>query len=274
MESVKSAICPLTPKPIPLPLSFCQELTQIYRYLNRYECCDQIRISVFSNISLGDGIWRIRLRGIEPAGVNAYLIDDGEITLIDVGMVWDSSQLDRGIRELGFELQDIDRILLTHFDIDHVGGLLRLSDIGAPVYLGRADLGIMSRSDDPPCPSHKGFVHRLLRRFITPPQQIKAIDDGQQIGNFTALHTPGHNPGHMVYIHQKCDFAAVGDLVRSNGKSLHPMYWFDSYDLDMLRQSVRKLSDRIPPLEIIAPGHGPPILNNGHSELARLAASF
>jgi hypothetical protein len=51
-------------------------------------------------------------------------------------------------------LEDLDRVLITHYDLDHVGGLRRLgADIDCPVYVGRDDLRLVRGDDDPSLPS-------------------------------------------------------------------------------------------------------------------------
>lgn len=223
--------------------------------------------------SLTAGVWQVRLQGIEPGGVNAYIVDDGALTLIDSGMVWDAKTIRRALSRLGWTVDDVDRVLLTHYDVDHVGGLLRMNDLDAAVYLGVDDLAVVSGSARTPQRSHKHLLHRVVARFVGVPAGTRGVVDHQQIGNFTAYHSPGHNPGHMVYVHSDRSFAALGDLVRSNGGTLHPMYWFDSYDLSESKRSIRTLAARIPPVKVVGPGHGPPISRAGHHELTRLAST-
>lgn len=55
--------------------------------------------------------------------VNSYLIDDEPLTLVDPGPNSGDSleALKAGVRELGHELEDIQRIIVTHQHIDHLG---------------------------------------------------------------------------------------------------------------------------------------------------------
>lgn len=57
--------------------------------------------------------------------VNAYLVDDGETTLIDAGTPNAVDDLRAELDEAGYDDDDIDRVLITHFDLDHVGTLVR-----------------------------------------------------------------------------------------------------------------------------------------------------
>jgi glyoxylase-like metal-dependent hydrolase (beta-lactamase superfamily II) len=55
--------------------------------------------------------------------VNVYLIEDEPLTLVDAGPNSGTSfdELQRGIADLGYTLEDIGLVLLTHQHIDHLG---------------------------------------------------------------------------------------------------------------------------------------------------------
>jgi glyoxylase-like metal-dependent hydrolase (beta-lactamase superfamily II) len=55
--------------------------------------------------------------------VNAYLVDDDPLTLIDTGPNWPASlrALEQSIEKLGHRVDDIGLVLLTHQHNDHVG---------------------------------------------------------------------------------------------------------------------------------------------------------
>jgi glyoxylase-like metal-dependent hydrolase (beta-lactamase superfamily II) len=70
------------------------------------------------------GIHRIAVPTPFAVGrVNVYLIDDDPLTLVDAGPNSGSSLdvLERGLRELGHEVADLERIVVTHQHIDHIG---------------------------------------------------------------------------------------------------------------------------------------------------------
>ena len=51
-----------------------------------------------------------------------YLIDMGELVLIDSGAGWSVDKIINNIKELGLDPQKLGMILLTHCHIDHIGG--------------------------------------------------------------------------------------------------------------------------------------------------------
>jgi glyoxylase-like metal-dependent hydrolase (beta-lactamase superfamily II) len=55
--------------------------------------------------------------------VNVYLIEDEPLTLVDAGPNSGTSfdELQRGLRDLGHELEELELVILTHQHIDHLG---------------------------------------------------------------------------------------------------------------------------------------------------------
>ncbi|NMD43319.1 MAG: MBL fold metallo-hydrolase, partial [Firmicutes bacterium] len=58
-----------------------------------------------------------------PESVNAYLINDDPVTLVDPGMKSSRSleSLQQALADHGIEFQMLKRILLTHGHLDHYG---------------------------------------------------------------------------------------------------------------------------------------------------------
>ena len=230
---------------------------------------------------LREGVWLLELGLFPPLASNAYLVDESAfggdsdaLTLIDTGLWWNDPTIVEELRAVGHGPADIDRVLLTHYDLDHVGGLNRLVPaFDGPVSVGRADLDLLARRSDPPWLHHKGLFHRASRRlFPLPDLPLEPLDDGQRVGGFRAYHTPGHNPGHLVYYHDGASAAFLGDLVwAGDAGSLTPPFWGDSYDMGQLKESVAALSARIPAFDVAAMGHGDPLVTGGSEALRALA---
>jgi glyoxylase-like metal-dependent hydrolase (beta-lactamase superfamily II) len=223
---------------------------------------------------LAAGVWYLDLGWPAPFGANAFAVDDGEVTLVDAGFPVNGRQLRRELADAGIAPGDIDRVLLTHYDLDHVGGLARLvPELDAPAYLGEADLALLRGAWDPPWLHHKGLFHRGLRRLHRLPSgiELRAVTDGDDIGAFTAYHTPGHNPGHTVFVHEPLGVALLGDLVWSKPRGLVTPIWLDSYDMHTLRSSIRSFAERAPPFEVAGVGHGEPLRSGGRDALRALA---
>lgn len=211
---------------------------------------------------------------LDLTGVNAYLVDDcGTVTLVDTGTPWGVSTLLDEIEATGHALSDIDRVLLTHYDIDHVGGLGRLG-LDVPVYAGMPDGGFLTGIHRPPLAA-KGLLHRVLGPFFRDRSlTIEAVEDGDVIGSFTAYHTPGHTPGHMAYLSESLSIGFVGDLIIERNGEMKPSPWFLSYDSEQVTDSILELADRQPPIEVVCFGHGVPFLKNGSVRVAEFAQSM
>jgi len=223
---------------------------------------------------LADGVWWFRLGWYPPLRQNGYLVDDGDVTLVDVGLPWNAGQLVDFLGRAGYALADVDRVLVTHYDLDHVGAALALADeLAAPVYIGTGDLALASGERTPPLAHHKGAFHRGLRRLYPLPGglDVRAVEEGDAVGGFVAHVTPGHNPGHVVYVHEGLAAAFLGDLVWEDDGALTTPIWLDSYDMAELADSVRALAGRVGPFELACMGHGRPLTTGGAAALAALA---
>ncbi len=221
-------------------------------------------------VELASGIWWLRLRG-----VNAYLVDRDDTTLIDAGTPWDGDRIRGELADAGVEVAEIDRVLLTHYDLDHVGTLAGLTpDLDATVHAaGRFDAEILANRRKPPWTNHKGALQRVLGVASTHPSlAIEPVADGAALGPFTAYHTPGHTPGHVAYVSRDLEVAMLGDLVRESGGDLEASSWFVSYDTDDVRESIRRLDADAPSFEIACVGHGEPISPGGSEAFRRLAS--
>lgn len=224
---------------------------------------------------LRPGVYRLALRG-----VNSYIVDErrvertsgrNELVLVDAGTPLDAREIRSALGTLGYGPADVDRVLLTHFDIDHAGGLSRVYT-DAPVHASAVDGAVLTREAAPEW-DLKGVLQRVLRPVVRPPDDgITVVADGDAVGGFDVYDTPGHTHGHLAFVHPAGAVAFVGDMVMSRHGRLRPSPWFLSADAAQGRRSIREFADRIPAVEVVAPGHGDPITEAGGQHLADLAA--
>jgi len=234
-------------------------------------------------VELRPGVWQVGLRG-----VNAYLVEDDDgLALVDTGLPWQADSVRRGLEVAGFSMRDVDRVLLTHYDVDHVGGLQSLlesvgggggGDGGAgdriEVCCGEGDADLVVGNRKPPLSLPKGLGQRL-GRVLTPSvdSPVRALGDGDEVGGFEVVATPGHTPGHVAYVHEDLEAALLGDLVRADGDGgleLSPRLL--SSDTGQLEPSVRRVLDRAPAFEAACVGHGDPVRAGGRDALAAAVA--
>ena len=212
------------------------------------------------------------VRAFDLGAVNAYLIDDGEVTLVDAGTPGAVDDLRAGLDEAGYDVDDIDRVLITHFDVDHVGGLAGL-DPDAPIYAMDPDAGYLEGSRKPPIFDRKGMFQRLSGLILTRPDgPIRRVEDGDEIGGFRAYHTPGHTLGHVTFHHSSLGVAVLGDLVSEDEGRLDTPSWFLMNSTTENAESIRSLAGRDLTFSIACMGHGDPLSEGGSAALSDLAA--
>ena len=217
---------------------------------------------------IADGVWRFELRA-----ANAYLVFDDVPTLVDAGTPWDEAAIRDAFDDVGVEVADVGRVLLTHYDLDHVGTLAALApELDAPVHAYGFDAELLRGTRSPPLSNHKGLIQRLGGLVTDRPDlDVVGVRDGEAIGSFTAYHTPGHTPGHVAYVSEELGVALLGDLVSEADGALDPSEWLISYDTGQVLDSVRDLAERAPPFEVACIGHGDPVTSGGSEALAALA---
>ena len=220
---------------------------------------------------LADGVWWYDL-----GGVNAYLVDDGgTLTLVDAGMPWHGNALVSGINRAGYEFTDLDRILLTHYDFDHVGGLPSFDGVDLTIYTGVADAPMVTGERKPSLSTLKGAVQRMASVTIDASSNpVETVADGHTVGSFTAYHTPGHTRGHVAYVSEDLGVAFLGDCVRESGGQFAPSPWYLSANTREVPVSIRRLSHRTGAFDVAGPGHGVPFRVRGSERLAALAETL
>ncbi|QGN06782.1 MBL fold metallo-hydrolase [Halorhabdus sp. CBA1104] len=227
---------------------------------------------------LDDGIWWFDLRG-----VNAYLlVADGssadethrsdDVTVIDAGAPWTRRALCRQLTEAGFDPRDVDRIALTHYDLDHVGGLGALG-FDCPIYAGQPDAAIVRGDRSPGWSDRKAAFQSLAHPLTTVPDHpVETITEGDTVGTLDVYTTPGHTRGHVTYVDASRSVAFIGDLVRESGGRLEASPWALSYDTSALADSIRRLAELDLDVDVLAMGHGTPFVEGASERLADLAA--
>ncbi|MEZ3165541.1 MBL fold metallo-hydrolase [Halorubrum sp. RMP-47] len=220
---------------------------------------------------IADGVWRL-----DCGGVNAYLVFDDVPTLVDAGKPWDEDAIRDGLDDAGVAPADVGRVLLTHYDLDHVGTLAALApELDVPAHAYGFDATLLRGDRKPPVRNHKGLIQRL-GGFVTdfPDLDVVGVRDGETVGSFAAYHTPGHTPGHVAFVSEELGVALLGDLVSESDGELKESGWVISYDTGEVAASVRSLAARAPAFDVACVGHGDPLASGGDEELRRLAATL
>lgn len=145
---------------------------------------------------------------IHPALVNT---DRGPI-LVDVGPPGALPQLETRLAEVGFELEDIRGVILTHHDSDHAGGLRALLErTGAITFAHREEAQFVIGDRDP----IKGGGERYPAAPIDV-EFVHAVRFRTRAGPMIVVETPGHSPGHISLYLADERLLIAGDALTAN----------------------------------------------------------
>jgi endoribonuclease LACTB2 len=172
-------------------------------------------------------------------GTNTYLIGAGRrLILLDTGQgvpVW-IDLLEAALKELCGGAT-IEKVVLTHAHVDHIGGVRQVRERIGPVEVFKM-----------PWPGHDEPAGKPLT-FIGHGSVIRG--DGVTL---RAIHTPGHAPDHLCYYLDEERALFTGDVVLGAGTTVIPD---DTGDLGDYMDSLRRLLEL--DSDTIYPAHGPAI---------------
>lgn len=189
--------------------------------------------------AMAPGLWRVALPFPSPLGYSfAYLlrVNDGFLA-VDLG--WDTDEgwdlFQAGLARAGGSLDELVGVVVTHAHPDHYGLATRVRrETGAWIALHPAEHPQITRStaerhgrveDLETWLGRSGVPHADRERLMADRQQLLTefpetwpdheLLDGQKVpdtgGTLTALHTPGHTPGHLVFIDSERNVLFTGD---------------------------------------------------------------
>jgi glyoxylase-like metal-dependent hydrolase (beta-lactamase superfamily II) len=197
-----------------------------------------------------------------------YAADDHLI--VDAAFSKNPRKILEGLREAGYLPTDVATIVATHCHPDHIGGLAALRDAThAQVLALEPEVGYIDGSRAFPL---RGIAARvlmpLLRARPTPVDRV--VRDGDRIGPFQVVATPGHTPGHLSLWDPERSLVVGGDAVRVEGKYVGPSRANLNLDHPLAIESFRKLA-RLD-FENLVGGHGELVL--GGASLRLRASPF
>jgi len=124
-----------------------------------------------------------------------YLVDAGELVMIDAGAGRSTDRLIDNIQTLGFMPEQLTTLIITHAHIDHIGSAADLRD--------RYNLRVIAHTDDSDAiesGQKVGAEHYGVRyRPCTVDEKLAGQTNELEIGlvKFDFMHVPGHTPGSM-----------------------------------------------------------------------------
>ncbi len=236
-----------------------------------------------------------RVHRLGSSTVNWYLVEEnGRYTAVDAGMPGFRRSLEADLASLGAGVGDIEALILTHSDADHIGLANDLRDGGARVLIHSADDSSLRK------PGPKGgdatainALRELWRptfwwfivRFMGSAGRIRGLNGAETFENEATLDVPGrprviathgHTPGHCAFHFEGHGALFLGDAMCSlnpvagtRGPQLMPKA------MNVSTADARRALDALEPIqaEVMLFGHGEPWRGGVAEAVAQARAS-
>ncbi len=178
-----------------------------------------------------------------------YLICfDGSAAIVDAGCGGQIDRLEANLRACGIEPAQVEYLLITHCHFDHIGGAGEIRDrFGCPIVAHEKDAVAMETGNSRLTAANwYGTIQPPL------PVDIKLSGNRERITlgarQVTAIHTPGHTPGSVVY------FVESDGLRVLFGQDVHgPLHDDFASDPCAYRQSLLEMAEL--EADILCEGH-------------------
>jgi glyoxylase-like metal-dependent hydrolase (beta-lactamase superfamily II) len=203
------------------------------------------------------GLRRISL--VQSDLVNAYIADN---VLIDAGGTMGRKKLLALL-----ENEQIAAHALTHAHFDHQGGSHAVCErFEIPLFCGEGDRRAMETGDFASLASNpRSIPSRIVQLISGPAHPVeRALSEGDEVGGFAVVETPGHTPGHLAFWRESDGVLICGDVLFHRNpvtlrRGLAEPFGFATHDVAMNRESARKLAALRP--RVICFGHGAPLVD-------------
>jgi len=200
-------------------------------------------------------VWRMSLWPLDV--VNVYLLGD---VLVDSGLRFGNRRLLHAI-----SARTVHAHAITHAHFDHQGGSHAVREqFGVPLWCGEGDRSAVESGDlAQVTPAPQSRLVRFMQRYAGPGHAVaRVLRDGDTVGDFVVVETPGHTPGHLAFWRERDRVLVLGDVLFHRNPitfrhGLREPFTFATFDAAMNRDSARRLAALKPAL--VCFGHGEPL---------------
>lgn len=154
--------------------------------------------------------------------------DSENMVLVDVGYGGQLDVLKDAFNKEGVDFKKVNKVIITHQDLDHFGGLADMVDAS------NHPIEIMAHEEDKPYikgekplvrlnenflnilpEDRRNMVKQTYKNFRTVDVNTVLSDDEElnYVGGIRVIHTPGHTPGHICLYHHPSKTLIVGDAL-------------------------------------------------------------
>jgi hydroxyacylglutathione hydrolase len=192
--------------------------------------------------------------------------------LVDAAMQTDGKRILEYVNaKLMRKPSEVKTIILTHHHFDHVRGAAALrTATGARVVIHEKDAGYVSGEMKYPLPKGAmGILFRIISPLMstTPVKPDQTLKEGDRIGRFTVLHTPGHTPGSIALHDTENKVLFVGDTVSFRKGKLEGPPRRLTLDMAQAKASIDRLSAL--DFEVMLSGHGEPLSSKNAPQMMK-----
>lgn len=199
------------------------------------------------------------LEGFPPYAINVYLFGD---VLVDAATRFAARRILRWLRGRKVSLH-----ALTHAHPDHQGASHAICDrLGIPLWCGEGDAKAMEQPGEIMVRMPRHWLSGAIGPLWTgPPHPVsRRLREGDTVGSFRVIETPGHTAGHVSYWREADRILIVGDVlshinIYTGWVILREPECFFTLDPAQNRRSAKRLAQLEP--KLICFGHGPPLRN-------------
>ncbi|MBT0812720.1 MBL fold metallo-hydrolase [Litoribacter ruber] len=166
-----------------------------------------------------------------PNSIAAFLVETSEgPILIESGPESTFEALQSGVEKIGYQIEDIQHVFLSHIHFDHAGAAWKFANHGAKIYLHPKGAPHLANPDKLWNSAKMIYGDQMEELWgemkAIPPSQLISMTDGQTISigstSLTAWFTPGHAVHHIAW--QLGDTVFTGDVagVKIDGGPVTP----------------------------------------------------
>ncbi len=217
-------------------------------------------------MKIADGVEMLEISGSALGKTSviypALFWDNNRAILVDTGFPGQLPQIKEAIDRAGVPFERLDTVILTHHDIDHIGGAGSILKESAgkvrilaheseepyvngektPLKIAKLEENIEALPED-----RKPVYQQMKLGFQNSRVDVdKTLKDGEELpycGGIRVIFTPGHTLGHICLYHRQSKTLVTGDaLTIDNGRLVAPNPSIN-HDTDMSMASLKKLAD-------------------------------